>query len=499
MKRSTCITLLVSLTTLLVSAASPRAQETLTYQHGVMPTDASYADAKAIFDMWAADELNNEGVPDPATQLKVAHLDDRSFTTNEFAGHGMICVAVFDETSDRLKKMFNFVKHFHNDDYLMQWKIERSMAVTNINSALDGIVDVISACILAEKKWPGEIVDPDEVDPLTGEKGLTWGGVARKKLEAIERVKRTIDETSPDYEAGFHAFKPHSTASDLGIDALAGTNKGFYINYYPYALFEAFSEISNDPYWRTKAKDGCYEVLNAGIDHDYKLPAWFTNWEGKAAKPNDPWGSVADRWDSGPSRTAWRVAQAYLTEGHPDALTWARRINDVYVAEGDLRNPSGLSEELGWGYSFMTGERKGTGINVYMVGAAGATAMAAGDRIGTDNCYAWLRDPQNYRTFNDGTLKRTMHAIYMAVMTGAWDVYYGDHTVGISDHSTRRAARIAGAQRSATTRTVYYNLNGRELPGGSRPAKGVLLARQPTVKEGAAIGGNRRVVVQYGQ
>jgi hypothetical protein len=394
MKKIQLITLIQFFLTVFLSSA-----QTINYPYGIMPTNANFEDAKAIYDIWVAENVNNNYCPNKNTMLRVG---TGSKTTNEYMGHGMINVAMFDSTDERLKKMFNYVKHYHNGNYMMKWLIESGTAKSP-NSATDGVVDVITACIIASRKWPNSgVVD------FNG--NLDWAGVANKKLNSLKRQKGTDNLRLPYYSLS-------------GIPWGGGTDQKYYLNYLPYAMFESFVGITGDTDW-FRMKEGSYGLLEFSWDN-YVFPAWYVGNFGMGQDPNEPWDANQDRWWSGAARTGWRLPQAYLWTGDQRALQWAQRINDVYVETGKVNE--GVSDSLGWGYYYTNGEKQppGTGQNVFMVGAAGISAMAAGNQIGADNCWNWLVN--NYDQSVGKDLKTMLHIIYLGVMCGAFDCSIPDN------------------------------------------------------------------------
>jgi hypothetical protein len=398
------------------------AQQTVQYPYGIMPTNANYEDAKAIYDRWVAVAVNADPtqVPNTSTMLRVGTND---YVTNEYMGHGMLNVAMFDPDDTRLRKMFNFVKRYHNGDYMMKWKVENKTAPYN-NSAADGAVDVAMACIIASKRWPNSgVVDTDL--------GLDWEGIAKKKINNIKSVKAT---------------------PGAKVNAIRGVQNSYkyYINYFPFAFMPLFEKVTGDSDWQA-ITDGCYEVMEYSYNN-YVLPAWFVDDDGVMRDPNEASGVGQDRWYSGSARTGWRVPQHYFWTQDARSEKWAIRINDLYVANG--LNDS-IGQNIGWGYYTSDGTQypPGEGQNSYMAGAAGMCAMVVGNQAGTDNAWDWLSSEDKYITHSEPKdLHAMIHVLYVGIMAGLMDCSTSDFYLNVTPNNFSLA-------KEATTKSVSITSN----------------------------------------
>lgn len=368
------------------------AQNTVQHPYGVMPTNANFEDAKAIYDIWLQEAVNTNYCPNKNTMLRIGMTEK---TTSEYMGHGMINVAIFDSTDERLRKMYNYTRAYDNGKFHMKWKIVAG-SPESPHHAQDAEVDMATAALIAARKWPNSGI----VDHFYN---LDWEGIAIKKLESLDRYSVNKDHTLP-------------YVSIIGVP----WGQKYYINYIPYAMFERFVEATGDPLWY-KVREGSYGLLEYSWEN-YVLPAWYVDPYGVGQKPNDPWDSSQDRFSAGPSRTGWRLPQAYFWTGDERSLKWAQRICNNFIEVGKI--DEGITEEnLGWGYYYTNGQKKppGTGQTIFMVGAAGISAMAAGNQNVTDICWDWIVDTAKYNEFSHNDLRKLLHVLYGAVMCGAFD------------------------------------------------------------------------------
>lgn len=346
------------------------------YPYVAVPVNRSWEVLAGRFQEWKHTQLISETTPDPKTMHRVGN---GSFTTSEFQGYGMLLAAYLDADDRLLERLWNFawamsVPERHN---LMGWHT-RSGELIGQAPAPDGTVDIAMALDHAARRWP-DSAWPERADHYARE--LT----------------------------AYHVGSSGVLGGSLG-------RTGIYLNYHPMAYIERFYERSRDERYFT-LRDSGYRLLEYSWQNLF-LPGWYVDAQtGVPREPNDPWDSGANRWDAGPTRTAWRIPQQYFWTGDLRAYQWARRIYEVYASNGKFLDHG--YQRLGTSWNPESGrQRNGHPADSLIAGGAAIVSMVVGDTARAEAGWDYLAN----LPFAGETLRDSLHVIYLMTLSGIFDL-----------------------------------------------------------------------------
>jgi endo-1,4-beta-D-glucanase Y len=364
------------------------------YPYGILPHDASLAAVKAKWARWQEYYVTPVGCPNPNTMLRACQgLVHEKAPNHEGHGYAMVFAAYLDDNDNTLTKLWNYTEHYLNEEGLMPWHIDAVGNVRGRGGVADLSFDIALALDHAARRWPGR----------------GWEQRAETYILNMEW------ELRHDRRQRF---------KDRVLDwAVNGDGAGHYLNYFAFAHFARFDDRVGKKLWSSIVTDRCYQLMDYSYEN-YALPAWYTDKDGVMCKPGDPWGSAADRFDAGPSRTAWRVGAHYLTTGDPRAKKWADKFTDFFrsqvkkgtkhvTAEDDITAiRSGYRPSSGLAYGDPQQPRCTT------IGGAGVCAMASGNQKLADGAWNFLVE---YDDQGQNWMSNSCGLYCMLIMSGALD------------------------------------------------------------------------------
>ena len=170
--------------------------------------------------------------------FRVVNPQDSNITVSEGMGYGLLfSAAVGDEAT--FVGLWNYVKHYRNENGLMHWKIDEFGNVSGQGSATDADQDIAYALLMADEKWAGNGYRED----------------ATQMIEAIGR-----------YEVAVNYRLLPGDKWDKGAP--------FNPSYFSPAYYEKFKEVSGDPKWdRVLAVNMQFVTVIANPDTGF-LPDW---------------------------------------------------------------------------------------------------------------------------------------------------------------------------------------------------------------------------------
>jgi uncharacterized repeat protein (TIGR02543 family) len=371
-----CLALFISLMQATVSFGAD-------YPYGIMPNGASVSDAQSYWNTYKNQHVTTTGVPDPSTMVRsTSDVADGSNSTETFA-YAMVAAAALESNDDLLTKLRNYIEHYAYDNGLYCAVLNADGSVGKGGGpASDMQVDAAIAYDIAAQRWGGE-----------------WNQIA---VDFINVVK-----------------------AHRGMwNTLRGDNFGCYINYIAFGYFKRYHLRTNDDHWTTNVIDASYNTMLQYSYDNYKLPAWYVNYlTGVMGKPNDPWSSGGDRFDAGPSRSGWRIPTHYLATGNNKSLQWGQKMSTFFSNKLGGQHVSNLKT----GFNPSDGSGYGGKGRPTTIGAAGVSAMAAGNQTIANQAYDWLTN-----TYNQGSHGLDDGIALMCIMTmsGALAPYLTSNDAG---------------------------------------------------------------------
>lgn len=355
------------------------------YPHGVTPTGANVEDARQQWLQFKSIYVTSLGTDDPATMMRVTSEsgDLANALTSEVYSYGLIACALFEENDTLYRKFWNHLNAHLSSEGLVPWRIRPSGSIL----AGDG---------------PGGDNNSDAAISLDLA-AVRWGGDWPKKATDFIRLLRK------------HRIS----------HGLLGGGYGSYANYIAPAYYPRFALRSGDFSWPNEITDNSYALFEWSYQNLHLL-GWFLNFDtGQPASPDDPWASAPDRFDAGPTRSAWRLSQHYLTTGDARAKRWADKFTEFFRKQTDKQGKRTAEEDitvLRSGYKPSTGAAYGRFAydvpNPTMIAAAGVAAMASGHQAMTDQAYQYLKT----WTMGEGSLSDGICLMAIMIMSGAFDV-----------------------------------------------------------------------------
>ncbi|WP_066019626.1 MULTISPECIES: glycosyl hydrolase family 8 [Clostridium] len=238
-----------------------------------------------------------------SSMSKVVNPENNKITVSEGMGYGLLFSAAYDD-KNQFDKLWNYTKHYLDNNGLMNWKINSNGNISGYGSASDADEDIAYALLLAAEKWPNASYNKEAV-------------------KMINAIKST--EISKDYIL-------------LPGDSW-GNNPPFnpsYVSPYYYYKFAALSS-SEKNYWE-KVLNVNVNLLNQNIDKETGLlPDWI-NKDGTIKAENNKFGYDA-------VRVPLRLIEFYNETHNSTAKDILERENDFLSKIGSNKLVSGYSTD----------------------------------------------------------------------------------------------------------------------------------------------------------
>lgn len=308
------------------------------YAYGIVPSDASKADAEAAYatliDKFYEDCGDGKGRIRWGLAANSWEAPEES--VSEGIAYGMILAAYFNDQAT-FDGLWKYYKAFPNENGFMHWRTEGCNTVLEYNGATDSDQDAAMALIIADKVF--------------GSSGATdYADEAKNMIALIKQY---------EVESGTYVLKPG--------DAFGGSNVT-NISYFATGAYKLFGQYTNDEAFWNNVVDKCYVIIDNNLDANNAVGGIVSDWC-KADGTQASGKSLDYSYDA--SRTPWRIATDYIWFGDARAKSYLDKTNDfVQNTIGGIQNVKDGYQQNG---DLIAGDRYHNNTFVSNFACAGVT------------------------------------------------------------------------------------------------------------------------------
>lgn len=271
------------------------------YPFGIVPTNATTAEARAAYDAFMTNFYEECDGSKARIKWGMPGRGDSegAQTVSEGIAYGMILTAYFKEQT-KFDKLWNYYKANLDANGLMNWKINGCGGVAAANAATDAEVDAAFALVVAHKI-------------------NNWTQYENDARSLISKIKQY------EVEAGTNVLKPGDMFGGSSL-----TN----ISYFSTGYFRVFGKYTNDEnFWNSVASKS-YEIIANNLRVNNAVDGIVSDW----CKADGYYGDSRTTYLYDACRTPWRIATDYVWYGTADAKTYLEKSNNFITRQGGIAN-----------------------------------------------------------------------------------------------------------------------------------------------------------------
>ncbi len=346
--------------------------QNITYDYGLMPSNANSQDAQNAYNTWKSNFVESCGNGNYRVRW-----DQSAQTVSEGIGYGML-LAAYAGDKTIFDGFWKYYQSFTNQHGVMHWKINGCSGVVGQNGATDAELDAAMGLIVADAQW--------------GSSGsINYEQDAKSLIGIIKQH---------EVENGSYVLK----AGDMfgGSDI---TNP----SYYSPAYYRVYGEYTNDQsFWNNVAAKS-YTVINNNLNAHNAVGGLVSDW----TKANGSYVDVNWYYEGGKryhydaARTPWRIATDYAWFGVAEAASYSKKSSDF------VRVNLGGTQNVKDGY-LQNGSQYGQYHNSTFVGPFATAAIGGQNQNHLNASYADLVGINDANSYYNQTLK----ALTLFLLTG---------------------------------------------------------------------------------